>query len=224
MTNFSYHRSWWYKVLRSKHKQGRKVRMWRFNFKFQKWPVRQTKVCILDSYFHAHHHVLLYTDRHPKCSAAMLSSINLPVSPSCLYLIWPVQRLIINIASFLRRSPGSHPAPAPHDDGMMHPFPTMAWMPFDDDNGGDDGGNWWHIMSLNNQPIIMPLLTYLAWHSAELLLLSLIILHLNPAVFALPHYAPMTVWLYRPSVQSESVTSTWHIFNSASGQCRILLL
>ena len=46
------------------------------------------------------------------------------------------------IIALYRRHPTKHPAPAPHDDGFMHPFPTMAWMPFDDDNNGDDdGGN-----------------------------------------------------------------------------------
>ena len=47
-----------------------------------------------------------------------------------------------NLYALYRRHPTKHPAPAPHDDGFMHPFPTMAWMPFDDDNNGDDdGGN-----------------------------------------------------------------------------------
>lgn len=30
--------------------------------------------------------------------------------------------------------PTHAPAQAPHDDGGFHPFPTMAWMPWDDDN------------------------------------------------------------------------------------------
>mmetsp|Transcript_7770 Transcript_7770/g.7842 ORF Transcript_7770/g.7842 Transcript_7770/m.7842 type:complete len:268 (-) Transcript_7770:214-1017(-) len=37
-------------------------------------------------------------------------------------------------------TPARKPAPAPHDDGGFHPFPTMAWMPFDDDQGKKGGG------------------------------------------------------------------------------------
>ena len=56
-------------------------------------------------------------------------------------VLHPLRWLTFIIALY-RRHPTKHPAPAPHDDGFMHPFPTMAWMPFDDDNNGDDdGGN-----------------------------------------------------------------------------------
>ena len=79
-----------------------------------------------------------------RCSSPNVSTSQRSFPNFCS--IPPIQRLTA-ITAFFGRLPAKHPAPAPHDDGFMHPFPTMAWMPFDDDNGDDDGGNGRNIIA-----------------------------------------------------------------------------
>jgi hypothetical protein len=46
---------------------------------------------------------------------------------------------LLTVLTSLRPTRPPAPAPSPHDDGGFHPFPTMAWMPWDDDNSKGGG-------------------------------------------------------------------------------------
>ena len=96
--------------------------MWCVHLKLQEWPSRQAEVCMLDYACNANQHAALYDNWAPIPRDATSS---------------PMTNRYHCIS---RRHSTKHPAPAPHDDGFMHPFPTMAWMPFDDDNNEDDDG------------------------------------------------------------------------------------